>query len=752
MSGFDPYKLWVEFRVNDETYAGFSELKKSIASSAESVAALKKELAEVRANSMVPTSAIAARREMLAMAKQEASLRERMALSVDSEERKVLATKIKALDITREQMGLQRQSLVMQEQAEAAAARAAAAAERQAIADAKAAASARKAGMRSIGKGIHNAGHIGTNMMWTGAGILGVVSYATQKAADFNQTTFEADLALGGYTRTVAQRDADMRALQKAAFAASNATGFFSAQQIMEGLKVAATSGMRPIVEKYGMGSFTEIAPALAQYMDIQGRLKHEDSHTAAKEAVQVAHMFGAYTPDAMAKVWNEASILSLAMPDEFKKAINLMSYTAPTGHYLGGMSPAAVMAFAATADQSGMTQRGGGARLKDYINTFTTTLSAKRELAKAELGLGGAIDENGNFDISKSFQILQADQQKYGKKKYRDLATVAFGQQGIVVAGMFGDKSKADMYQQNKAVIESAVKNGSLKVIQNLLKSFGITGQEAIAITRLTNDMIEFGQAGIPIATAFFDTINPELKEFGNWIQAHPNDMKRYVNDAVKVGIALLEVGAALKAIEIVSGVVKSIQMVAAGFRAVRAVLTGANLGAELASTAGGMRSLAGGLGLLRTGILATLPLLATSGNVSHDEARAKLISLYGLPYYNYLKKRHPHSKPYSFDTSQGDLSPGDFYSIKNTGHLPGEPLGGALKGASLTPRLNAQRTPHVTVQGVNVSFNLAPGTSEEQGAAAVQHFLHLMGVFAPHPAVPNPLTIGGSNLLFGT
>lgn len=44
--------------------------------------------------------------------------------------------------------------------------------------------------------------------------------------------------------------------------------------------------------------------------MDIQGRLKGTDAATAAKQAIQTAHMFGAYTPGAMQKVWNQVALL----------------------------------------------------------------------------------------------------------------------------------------------------------------------------------------------------------------------------------------------------------------------------------------------------------------------------------------------------------------------------------------------------------------------------------------------------------
>jgi len=727
MSGFDPYRLWVEFRVKDETFSGFAELKRSIQSSTASVAALKKELADVRANSLVPARAIEARAEMLRLAKQEAELREQMVLSTNEGERKVLATRINALEITQRDLGLKRQTLAMDEQAAAAEARAAAMAEKKRIAEerasvasARSAAQQRESALLSAGK---TAGHVGSNMMWTGAGILGTVAYATQKAADFDQTTFETDLALGGYNRSAAQRDTDMRALQKAAFTASNATGFFSAQQVMDGLKVAATSGMRPIVEKYGMNSFTDIAPALAQYMDILGRLKNEDSETAAKQAVQTAHLFGAYKPGAMAKVWNEASVLSMAMPDEFSRAMTVMGQLGPVGQYLSGMTPAQVMAFTATADQSGLGQGRAGARLKDYVQAIAVTQSAKRERAKNQLGLQAAIDKDGHLDIAKSFEILQNDRKKLGETKFRNLASTAFGQVGIIPAAMMSDTSKSDMYHQNLKVIQDAANNGSLETIQKLLKNFGVSGQEAIAITRLSNDLVEFGQAGIPIATKFFDAINPKLKAFGDWMEAHPDDLSHFVDNAVHVGEELLAVGGALKALSMVAGVYSSVKTLAEGIGFLRAAFTGAKLAGEVEAVASGMEVLGFSLGPVAIGIAAVLATIQEYKDIKDMLDRGKRGE-------RVVQSDYDPTSPLGFaeDNPNSPLYVARRVGLPNVPYNPQHDLLQRLKAAP----------PQVHIHGP-LSVNLPKGSTPDQGRAFLNWLINQHGAIQTAPTVPN-------------
>ncbi len=413
---------------------------------------------------------------------------------------------------------------------------------------------------------ITSARKAGSNLMWGGVGIVGGLAYATQKAIDFNQTTLQTDTALGGFQRSVGQRAQDMAALQKAAFAGSSATGFFTAQDIMSGLQKAASSGMRPLVDKMGMGVFTQIVPTLAQYMDVLGRLKGESADTAALEAMQLVHMFGSYTPAAINKTLNGVAMLSLLMPDTMGKAISALSYVAPTGVQLAGMDVSDIAAFVATADQSGLGRGRSGARLKDYIESIAVVQSKARERAKTALGIRGAIGSHGELDLAKSFDILIGDKQRMTPQAFRDAVRVAFGAQGDVVAAMFGDKSKTGMFQANRAAIQGSMDRGDLTTVQNILKG-GAAGREAAAWATLQNDIVKFGQYGVPIALKFFDTINPKLKQFADWADSHPQDVKRMFDDMLKVGEGMLIVGGAFKVIAGMANAVTVIRGIASGF-----------------------------------------------------------------------------------------------------------------------------------------------------------------------------------------
>ena len=501
---------------------------------------------------------LAAQRESLGLVEREATLRAGIAADMTKQSEAMVVANRESLALAKQQLDVQR-----------------------------------AIGATAGSKFISSANKAGNKLLWGGVGVVGGLAYATQKAIDFNQTALETDMALGGYTRSPAQRAKDIAALQQAAFAGSEATGFFNAQSILEGLKKAASAGARPLVEQMGMGTFTAIAPALSRYMDVLGRLKGESADQAAMEAIQTAHQFGAYTPAAINRILNAQAALALLMPDSMSKAITTGAYVAPFGKQLAGMSDEAILALMATADQSGIGKGRAGARLANFIEAITVTQSKGRERAKGLLGISGALDSHGSLDLMKAFDILVSDRKRMGPQAFRDAARSAFGAQGNIIAAMFGDPSKIKMFEANKQVIDQSLQRGDLTTIQNLLKG-GAAGQEALAWVRLQNDVIQFGQYGIPIALKFFDTINPKLKEFGAWMQQHPDDAKRFFDDLFKIGEGMLIVGGAFKVIAGLASVVTVVKGVAGGLGAISKVTT------KLIPALGEGSGIAGKFGLL--------------------------------------------------------------------------------------------------------------------------------------------------------
>ena len=594
-------------------------------------------------SAMAPSAAaLAGQREALGLVAREAELRASITAETAKQSESILAARRASLTLAKDELVVQ-QSIVN---------------------------AARGGGAGGGGSWRSAANRIGGNLMWGGAGVLGGLAYATQQAMDFNQLALEADVALGGYRRSAAQRAVDIRAISRAAMTGSEATGFFSAQQILEGLKTAASSGARPLVEKMGMGTFTAIAPALSRYMDVIGRLKGEDASSAAMEGIRVAHMFGAYTPDAINRILNAQAALALLMPDKMSTATTTAAYVAPSGVNLAGIPQEAILALLATADQSGLGRGRAGARLKDYVETIAVTQSRAREHAKAALGLGGALDAHGNLDLMKSFDILIADSKKMSPQAFRDQVRTAFGSPGSVVAAMFGDDNKRSMFEANRKVIEDAVSHGDLQTIQDILKG-GPAGQEALAVARLRNDVIQFGQYGIPIAVKFFDAINPKLKQFGDWLDQHPDDARRLFDDLLRAGEGMLALGAAVKTLSMIATTVSAIRTLSSAIGAVAGATTGvpAALGGVAAALRGiaaaGTAFLASPFGKVMT---AAGVFFGTTSFEPQDDARKQLIANYGYDYWRYLKGRHPGTNPYSFNPGEGDLTPSQFRNLHLT------------------------------------------------------------------------------------
>jgi hypothetical protein len=656
--------------------------------------------------------------------------------------REAMAPSVAALTAQRESLGMivreaEIRTTIAAQTAKQAEATAAVTAERKASLDIARAELAVQEKMRAAGGGSwkKSVNTAGNNMLLGGGGIIAGLAYATQKAMEFNQTALETDIALGGYNRSPAKRALDIQALQRAAFAGSEATGFFSAQQILEGLKVAASSGARPLVDKMGMDVFTQIAPALSKYMDIVGRLKGESPDQAAMEAIRASHMFGAMKPKEIERTLNAQAALALLMPDSMSRATNTMAYAVPSGVNLAGMSQEAILAFLATADQSGLGQGRAGARLKNYIEAIAMTQSPAREAAKATLGLGGALNAHGDLDIMKSFQILQDNAKRRSPQDYRDLARTAFGAQAVVVAAMFADPKKQAMFQQNQGVISQALDRGDLTTIQNILKG-GAAGQEALMMARLNNDLIQFGQYGLPIAVKFFDIINPKLKQFGDWMQKHPDDAKKVFDGMLEVGAAMLALGAAFKAIIGISTAIGIIRTITVALRALGPVFTA--IGDGLAAI-GRALALSPFFAEIATALAGAF---LTSGG-DKDTNRKDLIKQGGYSYWLYLKGRHPGINPYEFNTSTGDMTPAQW----NAAHPSS-----AFRGAHGAGSAHVNPVPHVSfapgaIQIVGVTDPKAVGDIVE---AKLRKLFNdprsMMARNSPtvrtHPSVPLPLS----------
>lgn len=402
------------------------------------------------------------------------------------------------------------------------------------------------------------------------------------------------------------------------------------------------------------------------------------------------------------------------------------MAYAVPSGVQLAGISQEAILALVASADQTGLGRGRSGARLKNYIETLAVVQSAQREHAKAALGLGGALDDRGRVDLMRSFEILEADAKRLGPQQYRDLVRTAFGAQGDLVAAVFGDPKKQAIFEANRQVIGQSLQRGDLTTIQNLLKG-GEIGKEVQSLARLKNDIIEFGRYGVPIAVRFFDALNPRLKQFGDWADAHPDEAKRVFDGLFDVGAGLVAVGSALKVVTWIWGLASALGALAKWGRQIWGVFAVVvsyaqklwsgieDLGSKLRTVASDAEPVVSRLGAVAEGFGRILGPLGAVIAIIDDIASG-------------------------FGLEQRIRDANQTYQDAIRRHMV---RGGSIRGMQFSTTA-AGSSVHVHVD--HPTFILPRGTPEKMGRAAFEHLLNLTGSIGASPAVPSALTVGGA------
>jgi hypothetical protein len=697
------YRLAVGLFLKDQTGAGLRSLDKSAGAAEKRIGLLQKELDRLNKTSgTAPKTAVEAQQRVLALQRQEAVVRAKLATAGRVQEQNLYRARLTALGMARqeavaqqrqfavkerqdrlavsrqatiakqqarareaEQRGIEKAALTQKREDEALAARRvriglaaqrradAYAARQKANADAEdrrtqriAASEQRrlqvqqriqqrqqaakdKQQQRDSKHTTHKAAdavkHAGATAGWTGLAMLGGLGYAVEKAAQFDQTTLETQMALtGGKPMDLAKRRAQMAALKKAAYSGSQATGFFSAAQIMEGLKAAASSGAM----FFGADEFIKSTPTIARYMDIAGRLKGEDPATAAKQYVQFSHMAQKYTAKDQVGVANTAALFALLQPHSMEQGVTALGQMLPVFGSLGKGDYTQAFAIAAAADQGGVGNGRVGARLKDYIDAFVMRQAPGREAAKARLHLRDAIDENGRLDIGKSLDAINRAQKayiaKYGVKKgtsnfNTDLGK-AIGAEALPIAAFLMSDKGRDLYRGNLKYLGQASKGDYLTPMQDTLRQ-SPEGQQQQIQAKLDNAILEFGTTGLPLMVKYLTIADKYLDKMDQFATTHPRLFEGILNAAGALLGFSVAVGAVSNAVTVAKGGAAIYKWTAAiansGIEAEAAAAgVGEVTGAFKALTLLRWAALAGGVALLVGTIIAIHAKAVAEGN----------------------------------------------------------------------------------------------------------------------------------------
>jgi len=222
----------------------------------------------------------------------------------------------------------------------------------------------------------------------TEAGI-GTIGDALYEAGKLQQTLTRVQVATGA-------SNAQIDRIRELSYDVSNVT----AQSVAQSASVVATIASAGINDpkKLTPEFVTDIAKfADAQYLKTKGGVSFDE---AAKQAIQLAHQYGAYTPKAIMPILDEVTKVSFMQPDGLARYIRQSSYYAKLfGRF--GVPQDQTLLLGAWLDRTGASSKGG-TWLQDLLlqtqRPLNLTGHVQRGRAEAAQHFG-LVDSKGNYD-----------------------------------------------------------------------------------------------------------------------------------------------------------------------------------------------------------------------------------------------------------------------------------------------------------------------------------------------------------------
>lgn len=212
-----------------------------------------------------------------------------------------------------------------------------------------------------------------------------------------------------------------MEMLRQTAFNVSAQT----AQSVVDSarvMQIMASSGIN------NANQLQQIAMPAAKFADVQflksqGKVSFED---AARQAIQIAHLYQAYSPKQITPVLDELTKLSFMMPDDLNRFLTQAGYYTPVFRRLGVSDDQSLIA-GAFIDRMGLGRGKGGTGLQQFLlhqlGALQLTNHQQQKMAGAlgKLGLlnsdGSAkFYQNGHFDIIGSLEQIDKSIQEQTK------------------------------------------------------------------------------------------------------------------------------------------------------------------------------------------------------------------------------------------------------------------------------------------------------------------------------------------------
>lgn len=289
---------------------------------------------------------------------------------------------------------------------------------------------------------------LGKWQLGVAAGLGGFVTMGVKGAMDLQSTLVDIQNATGA---SVSQ----MNQVRNIVYDISNRT----AQSVNDSAKIVnviASSGFNDIKQLLGnkdfmmhIASFSDVA-----FLNSKGSVSFSEG---AKQAIQLAHLYRAYSPKDIDRLTDLEARANLMMPDTLSKFITQAGYYQTAFDNLH-VDPTQSFALGIMLDRVGLGRGKGGTALAHDLEAGLGPLALTKSngasvgiLNKLGIlsGTNARFYNNGQFDMVGMFEQLYNDSRRYDGRTFQQMMREAFGEQGQRTASLFGDKRVIDQLHQ---------------------------------------------------------------------------------------------------------------------------------------------------------------------------------------------------------------------------------------------------------------------------------------------------------------
>jgi hypothetical protein len=444
----------------------------------------------------------------------------------------------------------------------------------------------------------------------------------------------DLETAMVGIRNATGATHGEMEKLRGIAFDVSSQT----AQSVVNSaniMQVMAQSLGKPAPGMSSAQALMGIARPAAMFADVQflrskGAISFED---AARQAIQVAHLYQAYTPKQVEPIFDNLTKLSQMMPDNLNRYLTQAAYYMPLYRRMH-VAPEESLVLGAWLDRMGLGRGKGGTALSQFLLQqmqplqITSHQQGKRADALRSLGLlnddGSAkFLEGGQFHVIAAMEQINrtVDARLRGLKghdydKAMQDSIVDIQKALGVVGGRAGLLGTPEAVQQLHLMIEQLHLVPGMYVQQARYMDT-LNGQFQLFKTNVSSLFTDAMWGSLPYLKGQLHGLAEAAHQAQMWVHAHRDETNKWVKAGlIPLGWAILQGGlAAGRALLAFSGIPGQLTRltegvsalgVASGIAAGRITAAGAEIGAGGAAAGAGASAF--GVGITRAGLLAGL------------------------------------------------------------------------------------------------------------------------------------------------